>query len=236
MIVFVSRVGHDAAFRFLAEIGIPLKLILQFCDNCSSQYKSRRPFAEMARSALNIIRVYFGKKHGKSQCDGFFGRLKAWMTHRIKSHNVVINNANDFFRCCKEEYKTPHPRPGQCQHYRMVFQYLGPSDIRRHHDCDLDSAVQGARTLYSICNTDHPLKLTVCNTPCLCPACIADDGQECQNAHYTDRWRQVNLVPVKGENIRKYIKRTHPKDYVSVQRVEDHSASLTVEMRKCIWR
>ena len=81
---FVARAGHDAAFKYLAELGIDMDLIFQFCDNCGAQYKSRRPFAELARSPLEIIRVYFGESHGKSFCDGFFGRLKKWMSTEIK--------------------------------------------------------------------------------------------------------------------------------------------------------
>ena len=126
---FVAHVGHDSTFRFLAELGLPMDLIIQFCDNCSSQYKSRRPFAELARSPLDIIRVYFGEKHGKSHCDGFFGRLKALMTFKIKSRHVVINSANDFYRCCQEEYETNPVPDGQCQHYRVKFQFLKPRDI-----------------------------------------------------------------------------------------------------------
>ena len=82
---FVARTAHNAAFKFLVDLGIPLTVIMQFCDNCSSQYKSQHPFAELARHPFNIIRVYFGEKHGKSQCDGFFGRLKSWMSYKIKT-------------------------------------------------------------------------------------------------------------------------------------------------------
>ena len=65
---FVAHAGHDAVFQYLTQLGIPMEMIIQFCDNCSSQHKSRRPFC-----SLNLIRVYFGEKHGKSHCDGFFG-------------------------------------------------------------------------------------------------------------------------------------------------------------------
>ena len=215
---FVARAGHDAAFRYLAQIGVPLDTIFQFCDNCSSQYKSRRPFAEMARSPLNIIRVFFGEKHGKSQCDGFFGRLKAWMSYKIKARHVIITNANDFFRCCQEEYQTEEPQPGKCQHYRVVFQYLKPSDIRRHHDCDLDQAVTGTQSFYTVRNTEHPLKLKVRHTACLCEPCILENGEQCKNAMFTEPWKEVDLVPVRGESRCKHLKRKHPNHYVSTQR------------------
>ena len=221
---FVAHAAHEASFRYLAQIGIDMQLILQFCDNCSSQYKSRRPFAEMARSALNIIRVFFGEKHGKSQCDGFFGRLKAWMTYKIKTRKVIVTNAYDFFRFCKEEYEMS-PKPGECQHYRVIFQYLRPSDIRHHQDCDLDQAIPGTRSIFSIRNTPHPLKLKVRNRPCLCPPCLYEDGQECHNSKFCDPWREVDLIPIKGQNKKKHMKRKHPKDCVAVE----ESAHITAK-------
>ena len=213
---FVARAGHDAAFWYLAEIGVPMELVMQFCDNCGSQYKS--PFAEMARCPLNLIRIFFGEKHGKSHCDGFFGCLKSWMSHKIKSRQVIVNDAHDFYRCCKEEYET-NVQNGQCQHYRVKFQYLRPSDIRRHHDCDLDNAIPGTHNIYSVWNTDQPLQLKVRNVPCLCLLCILDDGQECVNNMYTDKWRQV--VPVKGDSKKKHMKRKHLQECIKSKTFED---------------
>ena len=115
---FVVCACHDLAFGYLAELKLSMDLIIQFCDNCSSQYKSRRPFAEMARCPLNLIRIFLGEKHGKSQRDGFFGHLKSWMTYRIKTRSVIITNANDFYRSCKEDYEMPEPIDEHtCQHY-----------------------------------------------------------------------------------------------------------------------
>ena len=104
---FFTRAAHEQTFKYLADIGVQMNTVIQFSDNCAAQYKSRRPFADLARNPLNITRVYFGERHGKSQCDGFFGRLKAWMTYNIIARNVEVNSASDFFRFCKEEYETP---------------------------------------------------------------------------------------------------------------------------------
>ena len=204
---FIACAGHNAVIKYLAQdLGLDLDYVLQFCDNCSSQCKSHRPFAEMARSPLKIVHVFFGEKHGKSHCDGFFGRLKAWMTFKIKSCQFIVTNATDFYRCCKEEYETPQPEPGKCQHYRLIFQYLKPADIRRHQDCDLENAIPGTRSLYSVRNTPHPLKLQVRHIPCLCTSCIKEDGQNCVNKNFADEWQEVDLVPVKGQS-----KKTHQK-------------------------
>ena len=209
-----------------------MDLIIQFCDNCSSQYKSRRPFAELARSPLDIIRIYFGEKHGKGQCDGFFGRLKSWMMHKIKSRHVIINSAHDFFRCCKEQYETQPVPDGHCQHYRVVFQFLRPSDIRRHQDCDLDQAVTGTCSIYSMRNTEHPLKLKVRHVPCVCPPCILDNGEVCHNSSHTDPWREVDLIPCKNDNRRKHEKRKHPKDFVQVIRTRNKVQSSTENVQE----
>ena len=45
---FLSHATQNLTFRYLAKLGIAMDLIIQFCDNCLAQYKSRRPFAELA--------------------------------------------------------------------------------------------------------------------------------------------------------------------------------------------
>ena len=206
---FLSRAAQNLTFKYLVALGIPLELIIQFCDNCAAQYKSRHPFAELARIALEIIRIYFGEKHGKSHADALFGRLKAWMSYKIKARHFVVSNAHDFFKYCREYYQTPVLQ-GCCQHYRVEFEFIRPSDVRRHQDCDLDEAVEGTQSIYSVRNTAEPLQLKVRHVPCLCPPCIKDDGSECLNSDHTDPWKLVKLVPERGANIRKYQKRQRP--------------------------
>ena len=205
---FLSRAAMNMTFRYLVELGIPLDLIIQFCDNCASQYKSRRPFVEIARCALELIRVYFGEKHGKSHADGLFGRLKAWMTYKVKSRHFVITSAYDFFKICREYYQTPILK-GCCQHYRVEFEFIRPSDIRRHQDSDLQEAVPKTHQIYSVRNTSEPLRLKVRHVPCLCPPCVSMVG-ECLNSSHTDAWREVKLIPQKGANKMKYQKRKRP--------------------------
>ena len=220
---FVARAAHDATFKYLYQNGYNFDLVMQFCDNCSAQYKSRRPFAELARSSVKIIRTYFGENHGKGECDGFFGRLKSWMTREVKTNKVVLTSAHDFFVHCRDHYKETR-QEGQCEHHKVMFQYLTPSDIRRHQDCTLEKAVEGTQSFYSVRNTSEPLKLKVRTVPCLCDPCIEDNGTQCQNSHYTDPWKEVSLIPAKGGSKKKHKKRTHPRDLVgSTRRNEDRS-------------
>ena len=67
---FLSHAAMNLTFKYLVEnVGMLLDVVIQFCDNCASQNKSRRPFVEISRCALNLIQCYFGKKHGKSYAD-----------------------------------------------------------------------------------------------------------------------------------------------------------------------
>ena len=188
---FVTRAAHNANFRLLAEKGIPMDYVFQFCDNCASQYKSRRPFVELARNPLNIIRVYFGERHGKNMCDGFFGRLKAWMTYNIKTGNAVISNAYDFFLFCRNKYR--EPKEGICDHNPVEFQYLTAQDIGRNNDIDLEKSIPGTRSIYSVKNTPDPQILKIRNIACLCTACVKDNGNRCKNYRHVDPWREVKL-------------------------------------------
>ena len=205
---FLSRATQNLTFKYLVNLGIPLELIIQFCDNCAAQYKSRRPFAELARLALLIIRVYYGEKHGKSHADALFGRLKAWMTYNIRTRHFVVKNAQDFFKFCREYYQTPVLHDC-CQHYRVEFEFVRPCDIRRSQDCDLDKPVDKTHDIYSVRNTIEPLQLKVRNVPCLCPPCISEEG-DCWNKEHTDPWRVVTLIQEKGANKKKYEKRKRP--------------------------
>ena len=223
---FLARAAMNMTFAYLVEVGVPLELVIQFCDNCSAQYKSRRPFVEISRCALNLIRVFFGEKHGKSHADALFGRLKAWMSYKIKVHHFIVKNAYDFYKFCREFYETPILQGHYCQHYRVHFEFIRPCDVRRHQDSDLDKAVEHTQKLYSVRNTNLPLQLRVRSVPCLCSACIHETGR-CENYRHTDPWKLVELKPSKGANKNKYKKRPHPNRKVIDARREEMSGNKT---------
>ena len=152
------------------------------------------------------------------------------MSYKIKARQVIITDANDFFRYCKDEYETQPAPEESCQHYRVIFQFLHPSAIRHHQDCDLDQGITGTCSLYSVRNTEHLLKLKVRHIPCLCQACIEDNGGQCTNSSFTDLWRDIDLVPVKGESKRKHQKRKHPRDCVGATANDPpHVSNMEIE-------
>ena len=160
----------------------------------------------MARSALSIICVYFGEKHGKSHADTLFGRLKAWMAYKIKARHFIVRDAYDFYKYCRDYYQMAEVEEHCCQHYCVQLQFIRPSDVKRHQDCDLDQPAEHTHNYYSVRNTSQPLQLQVRYVPCLCSACIEDDGSQCLNSDYADAWKTVYLIPTKESNRRKYEK------------------------------
>ena len=126
---FLAHAAMNLTFSYLVEISVPLDIVLQFCDNCSAQYKSRRPFVEITRCALQLICTYFGEKHGKSHADALFGHVKAWMIYKIKARHFIMKSAFDFYKFCREFYQTPVLK-GCCQHYRVHFEFIRPCDVR----------------------------------------------------------------------------------------------------------
>ena len=67
---------EDTSMKSLLALGFQLKCILQFCDNCSGQYKSKGPFEYISLSETPVIRSFFGKNHGKRPYAGEAGRVK----------------------------------------------------------------------------------------------------------------------------------------------------------------
>ena len=225
---FLARACQRMNTEYLASIGINMDIVIQFTDNCKAQYKSKRPFAEIARNSTPIIRCYFGEKHGKSHADALFGRLKKWMMDNIKSGHFVVRDAKEFYNCCKAEYETKDMHPCRSKHRRVVFQYVSPSDISRHYDCNVNT-VKGTLKFFSVRNTSQPLELLSREIPCVCPPCIGNNGI-CLNNSFTDAWKLEKLEPIRGENVRKHQKRkrveTAEVQYEALQNSSDDMAEI----------
>ena len=195
---FLARAVQRKNFQYLASLGIKIDNVIEFSDNCGQQYKSKRPFAELSKFPVSITRVFFGEKHGKSHADALFGRLKAWMTFNIKSGKFLVRNAKDFYSCCKEYYETKDNNTSKCQHNKIYFEYITPSDVRRHQDSDIKT-VEGTSTFYSVRNTSETLHLQSREVPCICKPCRTNSGQ-CLNPTYTDEWKDHKLVPLSNKS------------------------------------
>ena len=73
--------------------GFVPKQIIQFCDNCAGQYKSKGPFQFLSGSGIPTLSMFFGARHGKGPADGVVGRNKSAAKRAVKARQVVIKNA-----------------------------------------------------------------------------------------------------------------------------------------------
>ena len=104
--------------------------IIQFCDNCAGQYKSKGPFQFVSESEIPILRMFFGARHGKGPADGVVGRIKSAAKRAVKSRKVVIRNAREFYNFCKVQFKHTAYDPSKSdQNFTQEFFFV--EDIPR---------------------------------------------------------------------------------------------------------
>ena len=76
---------------------LDINQIFQWLDDCSSQYKSKGPFADLAASehdfGLQIHGAYFWSRHGKGPCDGEAVVVKNHVAQAVKQRTIVIGTA-----------------------------------------------------------------------------------------------------------------------------------------------
>ena len=67
------KASEDTSMNELQRSGFKPTHVMQFCDNCSSQYKSKGPFQSIANAHIPTIHSYFGSNHGKGPSDSATG-------------------------------------------------------------------------------------------------------------------------------------------------------------------
>ena len=85
---FAVRVFEKTTMDHLRAKGIVLKQIIQFCDNCAVQYKSKGPFQFISESNIPTVWLFFGAHHGKGPADRVVGRTKAAARRAVKREKL----------------------------------------------------------------------------------------------------------------------------------------------------
>ena len=110
---FAVRAFEKTTMDHLRAKGIVPKQIIQFCDNCTGQYKSKDPFQFISESNIPPVQLFFGAHHGKGLTDGVARRA-------VKSRKTIIRNAEEFTNCCKEKFEKNAFKPeGVCDARRL---------------------------------------------------------------------------------------------------------------------
>ena len=134
---------------------IPIQII-QFCDNCAGQYKSKGPFQFVSESEIPILRMFFGARHGKGPADGVVGWIKSAAKRAVKSRKVVIRNAREFDNFCKVQFKhTAYDLSKSNQNFIQEFFFV--EDIPRDDSEVVAVTTEHTCSYYSISSTGQYL-------------------------------------------------------------------------------
>lgn len=178
-VVFVSDdLKHDASAVkvFLSELMEHLKMkvptikkLTIWSDGCASQYKSKLPFANIAKrfghADIDIEWHYFGSRHGKNQSDGESGVIKSKMSRLMIANKVYVDSAKDFAKAAAQNLSNID---GKSQRHI----YFVPSERIHSTRMTTDNSlkIKGSRKIHSI---SSPVvgSLKHKSASCFCPHC-----------------------------------------------------------------
>ena len=100
---YVVKTFAQVSLNHLKEKGFIPTHIIQFNDNCSSQYNSKGTFQFISCVDIPLLKMYFGNQHGKGPAVGAVGRVKVAATRPVKARQVIICSAQEFYYFCVDK-------------------------------------------------------------------------------------------------------------------------------------
>ncbi|MES9901739.1 MAG: hypothetical protein ABW168_03535 [Sedimenticola sp.] len=156
-----------------------------FSDGCSSQYKSKGPFADMSKHT-DINRNYFGSEHGKAEGDAEIGQLNRAIDRAIIGNQVIINHAEDLYKYCQK-----HLQIDQNLVKREYF-FVRNGEINRNRPETEIKGVPNSRKIHQIVS-ESPYTLMTRNLSCFCRSCKMGDYKSCCNKAYVNTYENRKL-------------------------------------------
>lgn len=187
---FAVRAFEAVTLERLAKNGFVPKQVIQFCDNCAGQYKSKGPFQFISDAGIPTIRMFFGARHGKGPADGVVGRVKSAVHLAVKGRQVVIRNALEFVKYCAEKFAVNSYDSLKKQKFIQEFFYV--DNIKREEEIVAVTSSH-TRSFYSIRSTGKFCVIEARQVSCCCDSCLEDGGINCPNQAYASKWIALDL-------------------------------------------
>ena len=153
------------AIKLLRQHGVQVDSFYEWCDNCSSEFKSKSPFFLLSLMGVRIIRSYWGENHGKGPADAVIGRVSQQMHSMIARNKTSISHGMDMVLYL-QSLTRDQEGPNLCQHYKKSFVYV--DTIQRHLNDFQLKTIKGSRDFHCVENTGVPLTLNVRANSCMC--------------------------------------------------------------------
>ena len=179
----------------LEKSGFKPSHIVQFCDNFSSQYKSKGPFQYIANADIPTIHSYFGSNHGKGPSDSATGRVKSAIIRAQNARVSKLKNAQEVFEFLQQKFQQWEERcirqcDGKCIDFFQKALFI--TDIDRTEEISAVTTT-GSSNFSTVQSTGIPFIIEARNVACLCPNCLFGDTCACPNKHYSGTWTRYDL-------------------------------------------
>lgn len=186
------------------EVGLKIKRIFQYTDNCGKQYKAYGGFDKVSRSVIPICRSYFCPHHGKSVCDGIIGRIKARLARDIKTGKAHCETTEQLFEYCKKHYSTHEPNVhGTCNHVRTEFLLVPETESNKEEDSEMET-LAGTMKLHCMRSVGAPGILEYRAFSCFCDYCRSLPNENipgpCRNEAVVKGFSRTSIDPDSSVN------------------------------------
>lgn len=197
---------QEETLKKLEAKGIKPKYIVQWCDNCSAQYKSKGPFEFLSLSGIPVLRCYFGPRHGKGPADGVVGRTKQCIVNEVK-RGTVLRDAKETFEFVKKYFKQQSDKRNlKGKKKTFIQECLFHEVIDRSQEL-IGGTLVGSSKLLNIRSTGHPYKVEGRPVTCLCLSCLELTNTPCPNYQYVGKWKMYDLRS--GKEIKEPLSNKH---------------------------
>ena len=192
---FLVRAFQVATFRYLLRSGIIPNKIYMWSDNCSSQFKSKQPFALLSSSTWKIEHNYFGAEHGKGPADAFVGRAKFIFDLLVRSKQINVSDAEGVCQALTRKMGKPFVR-GECQHKQVHFTLIENVVREMQADEPEPKTLPGTRSFHSVRNIGQKGKVMARRNTCVCKICLDLEKGICPNATLVGNFKQFAILVI----------------------------------------
>ena len=223
----VKKFEEVSVSNLKSEENFDPSCIVQFCDNCSSQYKSKGPFQYISTSGVPTMRSYFGANHGKGPSDAATGRVKKALAQGRKSRKVELRTAFEVYKFIKDTFKRYEEdwrkkNGDKCHHFKQKVFFV--TDIDRSDTIEAVTT-KSSKRFSSIRSTGENYIVEARNVACCCPSCMFHDCAACPNKEYSGEWKQFNLLS--GKEIKNEVV-SHWENCNSLHNIEPSASNTNV--------
>ncbi len=176
------------------EVKCEIKMMHEWCDGCSAQYKSCHCMGDVSLSEKDFgyptLRHYYETAHAKGEQDSAGAHVKQKCAMAVIRQEAVIRNARDMYNYLQQNFTQSTRTNSEVK--RRVFFYI-EGDITRKGRAF--QPVPENRKIHSIQSQGNG-KLLIRKRSCYCDHCIVKDYDNCTNKDMVDSWVEHEMTKV----------------------------------------